>query len=226
MQLFSGHFHNYTQSEISEWKRSCKLSSSSAKFLFPLILLASTARKRAHLRGLLEGGADGTNLDVGINDGGAGRVGLDVVGLAAVGSARSTGNTRGRGVLVGGVGGVEPQHVHRVVVPQGHDKDVALGKGGTHLLEATTVLERRVVAECRLLCIAESISNGVTRHTLDGRVGVLEDLAVLYIEALDLLEVGSGTNELSDDRHLLVGVERHSRTVEVLNTHAVGLKTN
>lgn len=59
--------------------------------------------------GLVEGGANGTELDVGEDNAGAGRVGLDVGGGTGGGGAGTTGNTGLRWVGSRGVAGVEPE---------------------------------------------------------------------------------------------------------------------
>lgn len=182
---------------------------------------SSSHRKR--LRGLLEGGANGAELDVGVDDGGVGGVGLDVLGLARVGGASTTANTGGGRVLVGGVGGVEPQHGDRMVIPKGHDKDVSVCKGLSHAGETTTVLEASLVAEDGLLSLAEIVGDGVTGDALVGGVGVLVHLAVLNVESLDLAEGGARADELGDDSHLLGRVEGLAGAVEVSNTHAIAL---
>jgi hypothetical protein len=100
---------------------------------------------------------------------------------------------------------------------------VAAGKRGSHGVESTEGLEGRGVAEGGLLGIAESIGDGVAGDTLDSGVAVLENNTVLDIEALDVRDFGAGADELSDNGHLLGGIESHARAVEVLDTHAVAL---
>jgi hypothetical protein len=178
---------------------------------------------QVHLCGLGEGGSNGTEPDVRVDDSGARRVSLNILRLSRVSRARSTANTGGLGVLVGGVGGVEPKHVDRVVVPERHDEDVAAGKRGTHSVEATESLEVGLVTEGSLLLVAELVGDGVSVNGGDAGCGVLVDFATLDVEALDLGEAGAGADELSHDGHLLGGIKGHAGAVEVFRAHAVAL---
>jgi hypothetical protein len=178
----------------------------------------------ASLCGLSESRADGTELDVGVDDSGARGSGLNVLGLARVDGAGTTGDTRLLRVSVCGVGGVEPEHVDRMVVPEGHDQDVAASKRSTHLVKTTNGGEGRSVTEDALLLGAEVFGDGVTSNALDSRVGVLKDSAALDVEALDLREAGARADELGDNGHLLGAVQSHARAVEVTDTHAVAVE--
>lgn len=111
-----------------------------------------------------------------------------------------------------------------MVVPEGHDEDVAASKRGTHLVKTTESLERRCVTEGGLLLVTVLLSDGVAADALNGRVGVLEDGSSLDVETLDLGEAGAGADELSDDSHLLGGVEGHAWAVEVTDAHAVAVE--
>ena len=111
-----------------------------------------------------------------------------------------------------------------MVVPEGHDEDVAASKRGTHLVETTESLERRCVTEGGLLLVTVLLSDGVAADALNGRVGVLEDGSSLDVETLDLGEAGAGADELSDNSHLLGGVEGHAWAVEVTDAHAVAVE--
>jgi hypothetical protein len=141
---------------------------------------------QTYLCGLGEGGSNGTEPNVGVDNSSARRVSLNILRLSRVGGARSTANTRGLGVLVGGVGGVEPEHVDGVVVPERHDEDVTAGKRSTHSVEATESLEVGLVTEGSLLLVAELVSNGVSVDGGDAGCGVLVDFAALDVESLDL----------------------------------------
>lgn len=176
-----------------------------------------------HLRGS-EGGADGAELDVGEDDSGAWGVTLDILGLAGVDAASTTSNTWGFGVLVGGEGGVEPQHVDGIVVPERHDQDVAAGERGTHGVEATELEHVGLVTEGSFLLLAERVGDGVSWNTLDGGLAVGIRLAVLDVETLDLAELGAGANELGDNGKLLGGVDGSTGAVELTVTHAVALE--
>jgi hypothetical protein len=176
-----------------------------------------------HLCGCGEGRSNGTEPDVGVDNSSTRGVGLNILRLSRVGRARSTANTGGGGVLVGGVGRVEPKHVDRVVVPERHDENVSTGKRSTHSVKTTKLLEVGLVTEGSLLLVAELVGDGVSFDALDAGVGVLEDLTALDVEALDLGQAGAGADELSYNGHLLAGVECHSRAVEVLCAHTVAL---
>jgi len=99
----------------------------------------------------------------------------------------------------------------------------------THTGHATEPLEGVVVLEGGLLGLTERVGEGVdSRDSGDAIRGVLDDLAVLDIEMADLLEsagVGAvSSDELSDNGHLLVGVEGLSGTIEGRVTHTVGVE--
>lgn len=111
-----------------------------------------------------------------------------------------------------------------MVVPERHDQDVAASKRGSHLLEATESLEGGGVSEGGLLLLTEGIGDGVASDAGNSRVGVLEHLSVLDVEALDVGERGAGADELGDNGHLLVGVKSGAWAVEVTDTHAVAVE--
>lgn len=153
-----------------------------------------------------EGAVDLAELDVAVDDRGGGVVGLNVRGHTAAGRA---GTARGPGVgRVNGVGRVEPQHVGVVVVPQAHDEDHAVGHGRGHGVEAA--LLRKVVGAVggRLLGGAVVVGDGVARDARHVGRGVANGLAVLDVEALDLVEgAGVVSQELGHDREHLGGVD-------------------
>jgi hypothetical protein len=174
--------------------------------------------------GLVEGRADGAELDVGEDNAGVGAVRLKIRRLARGSRASTTGDTRLAGVGSGGVAGVEPEHVDRVVVPERHDEDVAASKRRAHTVEAANGSELVVVAESSLLGLAEAVGDGVAADAGDSGLGVLEHLAVLDIEALDLGQAGARADELGDDGHFLLGVEGGAGAVEVLDAHTVAVE--
>jgi hypothetical protein len=173
------------------------------------------------------GGAEVTNLDVGIGDGGVGLLRFDVGGLARGGCA---GSTSGTGVgRVSWVGGVEPQHVDFMVIPDGHDQDHTLGQSLIHRGEASLVGEVVVVTESGLLGSAEVNGDRVVgSHAGNVGLGVGDNLAILDVETADLTKstAGStvGSDELSDDGDLLGGVDGQAGTEEGGITHAVGVE--
>ena len=176
----------------------------------------------------VEGRADGADLDVGVDDGGVGVVGLDIGGGARGDVAGTTGDTGGGGCASGRVVAVEPEHVGRVVIPQGHDEDHALGERSAHALQAAVLGEDVLVLEQALLGGAVVVGDGVAADAGPGRLGVGDHLAVLHVEALDLLEGAAGGavvgDELGDDGELALGVDGHARTVEGLVALAEGVE--
>lgn len=167
-----------------------------------------------------EGRADGAELDVGEDDLGVGGVGLNLGGDTRGGRALTTVSTGA--ATLDRVGGVEPEHVGGMVVPDGHDKDHGLGEGLAHLLQATLDVEVTDIAESSLLSIAERLGDRVARDTSNVGLGVLNDLAVLDVETLDLAEIASGVlDELGDDGELGAGVDGLALTVEGGVAHAV-----
>ena len=113
------------------------------------------------------------------------------------------------------VGGVEPQHVNGVVVPEREDKNHRLSKSLLHLGETTLVLEGGGVAESRLLGVTEGFGDLVTSDASDVRLRVGEDLAVLDEVALD-----PGAGELSDDGELLGRIDGLAGAEESCVAHA------
>ncbi len=172
-----------------------------------------------------EGGADGTGLDVGEDDGGTGALGLDIGGLTRGRRAGSTRDTRGGRVGVGGVVAVEPEHLRLMVVPDGHDEDHAFFEGVAHRGETAHLLEGVGVAEGGLLRVAKVVGDGVEGvHARDLRLRVGDDLAVLDVEAADLREIARGRvvggDELGDDGELGRGVDGFAGAQEGLVAHA------
>lgn len=159
-----------------------------------------------HLKPILqgsEGRVDGTELDVRVDDAGRGVVGLDVGGGTAAGGAGAA-----RIVRADRVGGVEPQHVGVVVVPQAHDEDHAIAERLTHALEASHRGEDIGVVSGGLLGSAVVGGDGVARDTSHVGLGVGNGLAVLDVEALDLAQVaGVVGQELGDNGEDLGGVD-------------------
>ena len=159
-----------------------------------------------------EGGSDITELDVGEGDEGVGLLRFDISGDTGGDGARSTKDTGVGGGLVERIGAVEPQHVGRIVVPDGHNQDHSLGEGTAHLGHTTEAGKDVGVAEGGLLSGAELVAERVPlSHSGDVDLGVLEDDTVLDVDAADLLECArggtGGGQELGDDGHLLGGVD-------------------
>lgn len=196
-------------------------------FPIPTIFAAAIAPSASTHLGLADhltkGGVDGAELDVGVDDGRVGAVLLDISGHTGRGLAFATGDSRNRGVLVGGVGGVEPQHVGRVVIPQRHDQNHTGGKSLGHASMATLLIVRVAVVEHGLLLLAEIGRQRVSGQPFDGRLRVGDDLVVLDVEALDVHAL-AGAVELGHDGEFLGCVDRLSLSVEGLVAHAVGVE--
>lgn len=167
------------------------------------------------------GGAEWTELDVGEADLGVGALTLNAGRDTRAGWASATSNT---GLACGGIGGVirvEPEHVDGVVVPQAHDENHTLVHGLAHGSEATLAAEAISVAEGGLLSGAETWGDGVASgDAWNVGGGLLDDLAVLDVEAADLAKVTGGSAvggvELGDDGELALGVDVATGAVEGL----------
>ena len=72
-----------------------------------------------------EGAAVGSHLDVGEGDGGVWISALHILRVPGVSWTWASADPGLGGVSVGGIVTVQPQHVHRVVIPHGHDQHVA-----------------------------------------------------------------------------------------------------
>jgi hypothetical protein len=180
------------------------------------------------LGGTRVGRADGTNLDVGIGDGDATAVSLNLGWHTGGGWARATSDTRSRWVSVGGVVGVEPEHVDRIVVPDGENESHTAGEGLVHWAHTTLAEPVVVVALGGLdICAVVGLDGIVSRgDTWDVDVGVGDDDTVLDIETADFREStaggSSGGQELGDNGEWLGGIDTgESWAVEVLDTIAV-----
>lgn len=93
----------------------------------------------------LVGRVESTVPDVGEDDGGVGEVGDKLVGVATIARALATGNTRSLGVLVEGIGRVEPKHARVEVAPDGHGEDHTILELASHLGVTTKSLVMWVV---------------------------------------------------------------------------------
>jgi len=163
----------------------------------------------------------GTNIadfDVRVGDGGIGALSFKVFGLSGVSGAGTTSSTEAGRVY--GVGRIKPEHVCIMVVPdrEGEDHAVLVNTSG-HTIDSTLVLEAIAVAKGALLRGAEFFCDRIIRiHPGNVDFGVLDDLAVLDVDATDLLEFAVGSairgDELGDDGKFLLGVDGHARSVE------------
>lgn len=113
------------------------------------------------------------------------------------------------------------------VVPETHDENHGASGGGTHLGEATLVVEGALIAEDLLLGVAVVLGDGVAGDAVDGGLGVGDDDVVLDVEAGDLGEAAVvALDELGDDGQGLCGVEGElgAGTVEGLVALAVAVE--
>jgi len=181
-------------------------------------------RSLYHLVGV--SGANGAELDVGEDDLRVGALRFDIGGGAGGCGASSAGNTRGRSRLGKRVVAIEPEHLGRMVIPDTEDQNHSLGEGLTHGRETTLLREGVGIAEGGLLLRAEGIGDLVgSSDARDVGHGVLDDLSVLDVQALDGGEcAGSAVvagDELGDNGELGAGIDGHALAVEVGDTHSV-----
>ena len=156
---------------------------------------------------------------------------LDISWLTRGSWARTARYTGLGSVAANGVFRVEPQAIGLLIVPNGHNKDhtLALGKGLTHLLETTQLVEDVAIAEGSLLLLAEVLRNGISGvDTGDFGEGVGDDLAVLNVEAVDRGKVAGGSLgvcfKLGNHGEFGFGVDGKASTVEASVAHAVGVE--
>lgn len=99
-------------------------------------------------------------------------------------------------------------HEKTHVIPQRHNQDHGLGKGFAHLGKTTTLIEDVGVTESSLLSRAVVLGDRVARNTCNQALRVRDNLAVLYVEPLDLAKATRRIREeLSHNGKLLSGVE-------------------
>lgn len=139
-----------------------------------------------------------------------------LAGISRALAARHTGNAR---VLVGREVAVEPQHAGVIVGPQTHHEYHAFRGSLAHRCHAAVLIEWvGVFLEHLLLCVAPLLRDAVAFHTLDSGLGVGDHFSVLDVEALELLQIGTGPDELRDDGELLRRVNRLAFAVEVFDS--------
>lgn len=112
-----------------------------------------------------------------------------------------------------------------MVVPDGHDKDMAISEGRAHTGKTTLGGEIVLVTESSLLISAEVVRNAVVSiKSINGSSRVGDDLAVLDIDTTDLRESSGGGvvggDELGDNGEDRSSVDGRTRAVEVSDTHA------
>jgi len=171
-------------------------------------------------RGVSVGAVDRAELDVRIDDLGAGVVGLNIAWDTGRRGAGAASNTGRRGCLVERVVAVKPEHVGLVVIPDGQHECARLAE---QVAETAVVLERCRVAERRLLRAAIGRRDRVlSTHAGDVVRRVGDELAILNVEATNLSN--GRANELRDDGELGGSVNRLARTVETGIALAVGVE--
>lgn len=116
-----------------------------------------------------------------------------------------------------------------MIVPDAHDENTTASKRLTHTGKTTLGRERAGVTEDGLLLGAEVGGDRVgSSDTGDVALGVLNDNAVLDIQAADLGEGTGGSvvggDELSDNGDLLGGIDGLAGAIEVGVAHTVGVE--
>lgn len=147
---------------------------------------------------------------------------------------RSTVGTRARTTLstpaslTNGVSRVEPEHVGMSISPKREGENHAILESLAHVRQTTNVVELVVLlVEGGLLGGAELAGDGGAGVAWHDGLGVCNDLAVLDVDATDLVEeaVRAGV-ELGDHRDGLGAVdgEAWALAVEVLDALAIGVE--
>jgi hypothetical protein len=173
---------------------------------------------------LLESGIDRAKLDVRVDDRRIRALAFNICRSTRSDVAVTTARSKvGVGVLISGVSRVEPQHVRVVIIPQGHDEDHALSKSLGHVGLPTLVLVGVSVFEDSLLLVTEFGRDRVTVNARNSGCRLRDRLSSLDIESLDLHSIAS-SDELSDNRELLGGVDSLTLAVEVLHSHTVAVE--
>lgn len=107
---------------------------------------------------------------------------LDIGGNTGVGTAGTTGDTWLLGIRVGGVAGIEPEHVRGVIVPDRQHEHHADGHRLANTRQSSMVTKRVLVAERYLSAAAEiGIDRVLGIHSRNVDLGVLDDLAALDV---------------------------------------------
>lgn len=166
-----------------------------------------------------------TEFDVRVDDLRVGNVVLNIGGHSGSSGTCSARNAWSAWVRCDGVVAVQPQHIRGVVVPDGEYKHHTRRHALRDARHTAVCAEAVAVAERLLRVVAEGLGDGVVRsHAGDVDLAVLDDLAVLHVDAANFLESARSSaavgDELSDDSHLLGGIDRLARAVEVLVAHA------
>lgn len=170
-----------------------------------------------------ESRVDGSKLDVGENDTCTAGRGLN--GCWDTRSGRAGTACRALHGRADRVGGVEPEHVGVVVIPQRHDEDHTSGERLAHGSQAAFALEVGLIAESGLLRIAVCGGDGIiASDTGHGGLGVGNHHAILDVEALDLAQHAARLDELGDDGEDGIRVDCQAWTVEAGVTLAVAVE--
>jgi hypothetical protein len=178
---------------------------------------------------LIEGGSELTEFDVRVNDLGVWNGRLKCGWNTRAVRASSTGDTRSSWVSSSWVWGIEPKKVNCVVVPERQDKNVSSLKRLSHNLKTSKSLEVVGITEDGLLLCAVGVGDvidGVNSRPVG--VGVGDDITILNIPTFDGIKVTRGgtgvSNELSDDREFLGGINGLAWTIEGGISHTIGVE--
>jgi len=158
---------------------------------------------------------------------GVGGVLTDISRRSRCDRARSTSDSRGIRIFIGGVVTVEPEHVYSSIVPQTHDEGHSVSKRASHLLHSTSSGESVLLVEEYALGLAEVVSDGVKLFSSNSSLRVVNEFTVLDVLPLDLNNFTGVCaifrNELSDDGKGLARVDSEvcARAEEVVETVAV-----
>jgi len=175
--------------------------------------------------------SDGTDFDVREDDLYVAGVGFKLSRLAGCRCTSSTSTTR---VGIGNwVSRVEPQHLGGVVVPDTQNQDHTFSECLTHSSQTALLREGVAVAKGSLLSVTEVVGDGVVGiQASNVGLGVWNNLPILNIETADFSQ-GSrcgvvGSQELSHNGELLVGVDSESWAIEarIAHTEAVEIATS
>ena len=111
---------------------------------------------------------------------------LDLVWLSRIPGASAPANTWLRWISISGIVTVQPEHVHIMVVPNGHHESHTVGESSRHLSHTSKLLEVVNLSKVVLLSIAEGITEAVVGLTVNGHGWGVDHLAILDVLSLDV----------------------------------------
>mmetsp|Transcript_15489 Transcript_15489/g.32669 ORF Transcript_15489/g.32669 Transcript_15489/m.32669 type:complete len:219 (+) Transcript_15489:1194-1850(+) len=175
-----------------------------------------------------ESGADVSVLEVGVPRCGLWVVCPQLARPPRVPGARASPHAGQLLRLVLRAGGIEPKHSGGCVVPEGKHEDNAPAEGFAHLLQAALRTEVVGVVKGIFLSLAEVLGDGTPLHSFGRRIGVVDDLAVLQVDAPDFGEIARVgavvRKELGDDGEGPRRVDDAAGAEEVVLAHAEGVE--